>query len=448
MPSSQSSSSRRPGRLSEILSAGWLIWTVRILTGALFAFSGFVKAVDPWGSIIKIGEYFDAWSIAMPDTLMVCAGFLLGAYEFVWGGLLLLGCYRRASVIFLLLQMAVMLPLTAYIMIFNPVDDCGCFGDAFVISNTATFVKNIIITLLLVYLLIYNTRISGLFITYVHWIVGGMLTFYILGVELYGYNIQPMQDYRRFPAGTMLVASDDDNADEDEDGGVEMEFIYEKDGRREVFGMDNLPDSTWTFVDRRIVGGETDTEDGFPIIEDGEDIAPDLIDNDVRMFVVTIPDVRTVDLSVTYVLNELNDFITSQGGGMIALVGSGDEGIDWWRDISMATYPVVHAEPKQLKELARGNAAIVYLDHGKVVWKRTASSVTGTVVRETPPDRLLSVLDPDSSVILRWWSICFGGALAVLFLLDRSGKLIKWHLSRRKAYTQSESRVTPSGSEE
>lgn len=435
MPSSQSLNSPKRGRLSEILASGWLIWLVRIATGALFAFSGFVKAVDPWGSIIKIGEYFDAWSITVPDTLIVCAGFILGAYEFVWGGLLLTGCYRKGSVLFLLLQMAVMLPLTAYIMIFNPVDDCGCFGDAIVISNTATFIKNIIITLLLVYLLMYNARVPGLFITYVQWIVGGMLTFYILGVELYGYNIQPVQDYRRFPAGTVLVPAEVETEEDDEDGGVEMEFVYEKDGHQEVFGMDNLPDSTWMFVERRIVSGETDGSDGFTIIEDGEDVAPELIDNDVRMLVVTIPDVRSVDLSATYVLNELNDFITSQGGGMIALVGSDEDDIDWWRDISMATYPIVRTEPKQLKELARGNAALVYLDHGTVVWKRTVSSITGTVVRETPPDRLLTVLDPDAGFLLRWWSICFGGALALLFILDRSGKLIKWHMQRRKVHT-------------
>ncbi len=430
MPSSQSSSSQSRRPLSELLGSPALIWFFRIVVGGLYAVSGFVKAVDPWGSVLKITEYFDVWQLDMPGAFVIFLGFLLGAFEFVWGSLLMLGCYRRCSVWMLTLQMAFFLPLTLYIAIYSPVDDCGCFGDVLIISNTATFVKNIAITLALVYLIIYNRRIEGLFVNYVQWIIGGLVTFYIFAVELYGYNVQPMEDFRRFPPGTMLVP---DNAeDESGESGIEMEFVYEKDGDRHTFTMDNLPDSTWTFVERRITGGEADNTDGFSIIEDGEDIAPEIIDNGTEMFVVTIPDVRKVDLSCTYLLNELNDFITSRGGSMVALVGSGEEGIEWWRDISMATYPIIRTEPKQLLELARGNAALVYLDHGVVRWKRAVASITNTLVKETPSSALLATLDPEPTYYLKLISVSFGLILVVMLILDRSGKLLQWHLQRRK----------------
>lgn len=444
MPSSQSSSSQSLTRFSELLGHPAVIWFFRIAVGGLFAVSGFVKAIDPWGSVLKITEYFDVWHLDLPRAFVIFLGFMLGAFEFVWGSLLMLGCYRRCSVWMLTLQIAFFLPLTLYIAIYSPVDDCGCFGDVLIISNTATFVKNIVIALALVYLIIYNRRIEGLFVNYVQWIVGGLVTFYIFGVELYGYNVQPMEDFRRFPPGTMLVP---DNAeDESGESGIEMEFVYEKDGDRSTFTMDNLPDSTWTFVERRITGGEADNTDGFSVIDDGEDIAPEIIDNGTEMFIVTIPDVRNVDLSCTYLLNELNDFITSRGGSMVALVGSGEEGIEWWRDISMATYPIIRTEPKQLLELARGNAALVYLDHGVVRWKRAVSSITNTLVKETPSSELLDTLDPEPTYYLKLISVSFGLILVVMLILDRSGKLLQWHLQRRKR--SASATVRPEGSVE
>lgn len=430
MPSSQSSNSQSRSKIDAFLGSAWLIWTMRVLIGGVFIFSGFVKAVDPWGSVLKIGEYFDVWGLEVPDALVTCAAFLLGGFEFVWGALLAMGCYRRCSVWMLTLMMAFMLPLTLYIALYSPVDDCGCFGDFLVISNKATFIKNIFITLGLIYLIMFNLRASGLFITYIQWIIGGLVTFYIFAVELYGYNIQPMQDYRRFAPGTILVDCSEDGDNEDEE--VAMEFVYEKDGRRETFGMDNLPDSTWSFVERRIAGGDVEVKDGFTIIEDGEDIAPEIIDNDVEMFIVTIPDVGRVDLACTYLLNELNDFILARGGSMVALVGNDENGINWWRDISMATYPIIRTEPKELRELARGNAALVYLDHGVVKWKRTVASITNTLVTETAPNDLIDRIDPQPKYMLKMLTAAFGTILLIILILDRSGKLIKWHLTRRK----------------
>lgn len=425
MPSSQSSSSQRLSRINRTLASPWLVWAMRVVIGSVFIFSGFVKSIDPWGSFLKISEYFNAWNLNISEELITCAAFLLGGFEFVWGALLAMGCYRRCSVWMLTLMMAFMLPLTLYIAVYSPVDDCGCFGDFLVISNTATFVKNIFITLGLVYLIIFNKRVEGLFITYIQWIIGGLVTFYIFAIELFGYNIQPMQDYRRFAPGTMLVSEE-----VDEDADVEMEYVYERDGRRQTFGIDNLPDSTWQFVERHLVKGEVDSSDSFTILEDGEDVTAELIDNNTEMFLAIIPDVHRVDLSCTYLLNELNDFIEERGGSMIAFTANDEEAIDWWLDISMATYPIITTEAKQLRELARGNAAIVYLDHGVVKWKRTVASIPNTLLTETPPSELTQKIDPHASQVLKILTIAFGVILAIIFILDRSGKLITWHVNR------------------
>lgn len=406
-----------------------VVWALRIAVGAVFVLSGFVKGVDPWGSVIKIGEYFTAWGLDVPDGLTVFAAFMLAAMEFVWGLLLMLGLYRKLAPQLLTAMMAVMLPLTLYIAVANPVSDCGCFGDFWVLSNRDTFLKNVVITLALIYLWAFNRRTSGLLHPAVQWMAGGWATLFILAIELFGYNIQPLLDFRRFAPGTELLAV----GHEDEDGAdVEYSFVYEKDGEEREFSADALPDSTWTFVDRRLVSGSEELADGFSIIRDGEDIAPDLIAESGEQFIVTIPDARRVNLSGTYLLNDLNDFIRARGGSMLALVGSGEADIEWWRDISMADYPVERAEAKLLKELARGSVALVYLRDGRVVWKRTLTSIPFTLAADTPKERMVEEMNPDCIYILKVGTIIFVGALAVLIFLDRSGKLVAFALRRRK----------------
>lgn len=448
MQSSQSSNSPRPTEhtICRRLYHPGAVWLLRVLIGATFILSGFVKGIDPWGSVIKIGEYFTVWGWDIPRALVTCAAFALGAYEFVWGCMLLLGCYRRASVWLLSAMMAVMLPLTFYIAVWSPVDDCGCFGDFLILSNTATFIKNIFISAGLVYLILYNTRVSGLFFPYVQWIVGGLVTLYILTIEFYGYNIQPLLDFRQYAPGATLLPSDNDDEDAAEAQTI-YEYTYSKDGKEETFTIDNLPDSTWTFVDRKLVSGGEMHTDGFTVIEGGEDITADVIDSKTEQFIVTIPDINNVDLSYTYLINELNDFIIGHGGSLIALINSDEEGMEHWKDISMASYPIYQADPKMLKELARGNAALVYLDKGIVKWKRTLSSIGYTFITETHPDRLIASLNPETGYVLKLVTTPFVIILLILLALDRSGKLLAWHIRRRKRLKKSATpgNDTPSG---
>lgn len=405
-----------------------VVWLLRLAVGAVFILSGFVKAVDPWGSIIKIGEYLAVWGLHVPSRLVVVGAFTLAGFEFLWGVMLLCGIYRKVSVWILGLMMGVMLPLTFYIAVANPVSDCGCFGDFLILSNTATFAKNILISLALVYLIIYNNRTAGLLDDSTQWLAGGLTTIFILGVELFGYNIQPLIDFRRFAPGTELLSVGNETDAED----VVYSFVYEKNGETREFGEDQLPDSTWQFVERKLVSGSEKTTDGFAVIEDGEDIAPDIIAESGEQFIVTIPDARQVDLSGSYLLNDLNDYIKQRGGSMIALVGSGDEDIDWWKDVSMADYPIYRAESKLLKEFARGTVALVYLREGKVVWKRTLTSLSYTLATDTPKENVVDEMNPNCQKILEISLGFYISALVLLIILDRSGKLVVFAIRRNK----------------
>ena len=115
----------------------------RIFLGLVFLFSGFVKAVDPLGTTYKNLDYLSAFGLDIFDVFALPLAFAQLAVEFGMGVCLLLGIYRYFHSILFLLFMCFMTPLTLYLAIKNPVTDCGCFGDALIITNWQTFYKNL-----------------------------------------------------------------------------------------------------------------------------------------------------------------------------------------------------------------------------------------------------------------------------------------------------------------
>ena len=118
----------------------------RLLLGITFIFSGTVKAIDPEGTIIKMGDYFAAFGWGHTVWSDAVLSFVMIAFEFMLGVCVLLGVYRRLSTLGILLFMAIMTPVTLYLALYNPVPDCGCFGDALVITNWQTFYKNFVLS--------------------------------------------------------------------------------------------------------------------------------------------------------------------------------------------------------------------------------------------------------------------------------------------------------------
>lgn len=411
-----------------------LVWSLRIFVGTVFALSGFVKAIDLWGFTYKIEEYFIAWDIILPHSLYVMAALALSVGEFILGCMLLIGSYRKSTPIVLLAVMAFMLPLTLYIFIANPVADCGCFGDFWVLSNGATFAKNIFLTIAIIILIPYNKQVKGVFNPYTQWLPAFATVLYIICVALFGYNVQPLLDFRSFPVGTSLVSEYSEESPEE----AQFEFVYEKDGNLEVFSVENLPDSSWTFVERRLLSGEIKDENEFVIYEDGEDVTDDVLGAEGPMMLIVIPDYRRVNVSYTYAINELQHCLDSISGTFIEIVNMPEEQLENWRDLSMATYPIYSAESTMLKELARGSVAAVYLIDGVIQWK--------VALKALNVDRILNAKDKlealNSSYLKR--NLLLRGSLILVviyclaFILEKSRFLAKWIAKTKSISRQSE----------
>ena len=119
----------------------------RLLLAAVLILSGFVKAVDPMGTQYKIEDYSTALGFPglLPPMVAVILAVALAAFEFCMGVLLLFAIRRRLTSRLVLLLFIVMTPLTLWLALTDPITDCGCFGDAIILSNWQTFWKNVVL---------------------------------------------------------------------------------------------------------------------------------------------------------------------------------------------------------------------------------------------------------------------------------------------------------------
>ena len=393
----------------------WIVWALRLLIGGVFVMSGFVKAIDLWGFVYKTSEYFMVWDIPQPHSLYVMIALSLSMAEFMIGCMLVIGAYRRLTVWAFAAMMAGLLPLTVYIYFKSPVADCGCFGDFWILSNGATLFKNILLTLGCVYLLFFNKKVKGLFSFGIQWIPALGCFVYLLAVSLYGYNVQPLIDFRSFPVGSDILVSESDREP------VVFEFVYEKDGKRQSFSEDNLPDSTWTFVDRNLVSGSLSDATELVIYDYDDDVTSEVIDTVGEQLLIILPDYSEANVSYTYTVNEFQEYIEAHGGSLIEIAAIPDDGqLEEWTDLSMATYPIYRAESTVLKELARGVMAAVYIKEGKIVWKRSLSSIDNEVFERAGRGEvdLLESLVYDGGRILRMMTLMLLGWLLMAFVID------------------------------
>lgn len=395
------------------------VWCARLLVGFTFIISGWSKAIDPWGFAIKVGEYLSAWQMTVPHEAIVASCIALSCIEFCTGALISTGALRRFSVYTAAAIMAGMLPLTLYIAIYNPVADCGCFGDFFTVSNWLTFFKNVALTALIVYLLLRNTRVQGLYPAPIQWIVITLSQAFPLLIALAGYQVQPLVDFRPYKTGTMMFQ-----------GSAEAEpetFTYEKDGIRKDFTLDNLPDSTWTFVEDDITA-ETSFDGGITVRDsEGNDVGADIVTPDGRQFFLLIPEPGMHYLTVAHYVNSLYDYCMENDIELIAIVGNDSRRLAQWRDWCRPPFDVYTSDPVSLKQIARGPEALVYTENGIIRWKRTLGSMPATGI-----EGIENLRAPDDGL---YHGIAVGIyvlGMILTYILGLSPKILRFFIKRTK----------------
>lgn len=413
-----------------------LTMLMRLTVGGVFIYSGFTKAIDPWGSCYKIIDYLSAMGLTEWTGTALFVAVALAVIEFVLGVVIAVGAYRRGSPILALILMLVMTPLTLWLAVTGVVPDCGCFGDALHLSNWATFGKNVLLLLGIIYLLAFNKSLRGVYGPAVQWVVLALSFALVISVAYYGYFTQPLIDYRPYPEGTRLVSSTAEDSDEGEDDFI---FIYSKNGEEHEFTIDSLPDEEdgWEYVTRyharrprgKVIMQGSGSGNGIAITDqDGNDVTLDVLGDSRRTVLLLFPDLPHVGVVNSFALNELNDAALVSQADVIGLTPANAEEIEHWKDISMASYPIYNMDDSELKMIARGNPAVVYLEDGVIKWKRTLSSLDS---EEQPMELSEMGKSYDADSILTNLVLAYLAAMLALVIINRTHLMVRYFYYKR-----------------
>ena len=427
----------------------WIVNICRFILGATFVFSGFVKAVDPLGTYYKIQDYLAAFGIQqlLPDIVPLLMSVLLAVLEFAVGMHLLLGIKRRFTTRLALLIMLVMTPLTLYLALTNPISDCGCFGDALVLTNWQTFGKNVVLLTCAIVLMITPWAMVRFLTKKMEWTLSNYCIVFALALAGYCLATLPIIDFRPYKIGNNIR-----EGMEIPEGAkptiFDTRFIMEKDGVKQTFTVDNYPDSTWTFVSAETVVVEKGYEP--PIhdfvmesLETGEDITDEVLDDPGYTFLLITHRTEEADEGNIDLINELYEYCLENGYKFYALSSSSAEAIELWRDRTGAEYPFCIMDDITLKTMVRSNPGLMLIKGGVILNKWPSSQLPDEFdltdkLEQLPLGQVKEVNDLRTLGIVGLWYIV---PLLLIILIDRIfnkknnkyyNKLIKKKVMRKK----------------
>jgi uncharacterized membrane protein YphA (DoxX/SURF4 family) len=410
------------------------VMIARLLVGGLFTFSGFVKAVDPLGTAYKIEDYLIEMGLSQLMALSLPLSLVMVVCEFMLGMMLLLGLWRKVTLRFTGLFLLFFTPLTLWIALANPVEDCGCFGDAFKISNWATFWKNIVLLAALLLLFLKQERITPLFGRRMAPAATGLLLLFALLFALHNLNRLPMFDFRPYHIGASIpeqMEVDPELADI-----YETVFIYQKDGVEKEFTEENYPwnDSTWTFVDMRsrlvregikpaiedfaVTVLYPDTESGSLTV--GSDITDQILLEPDWLFLMIAPSLEKMELRHLDQFSLLHRLAEEEGYSFYLLTASPIDVVEAWEARHRTGFRFAIADEKVLKTMIRSNPGLMLLREGVVINKWDDSQL---------PDSLPSGDSLEASQLVQRgnWQLGDTGRLLMLSLLLLIPlSLLKW----------------------
>ena len=356
----------------------------RTLLGAVFAFSGAVKAIDPLGTVYKIEDYLKAFGGFFTELLPLAevAAWGLIILELLLGVCMLLNIRTQWTSWLALLFYLVMTPLTLYIALTNPVSDCGCFGDAIVLTNWQTFWKNVVLILLAILLVALRKHTRQLWSNWMEMVLATLTIIAAIAFMTWTRLHLPIKDFRPYKIGNHLPTLMEYPEDAEPDQ-YDISFVYAKDGVEQTFTLENYPkgDSTWTFVrqDSRLIkkGYEPPIHDLEILNADYEDLTWDILESEEPVTLVVMYDLAKADKSqiakVEALANNvelsLNDSELSLNHFYI-LTGSGtDDIINFSLEYPALSDYICTCDPVTLKTIVRANPGVIVLQNGIVIDK-------------------------------------------------------------------------------
>jgi uncharacterized membrane protein YphA (DoxX/SURF4 family) len=353
----------------------------RIVVGILFIFSGLVKANDPLGLSYKMQEFFDVWShyhslknimtwlndYALPFSIITIT------LEIVVGVAILLGWNKRFFSALLLLLIIFFTFLTGYAVFSGKIAACGCFGDCIPLTAMQSFIKDLVLFMLI---LVICTGIK-----YIHPVFSGFINLLIIVISIvlvlffqwYVLRHLPVKDCLPYKQGNNILAlrKMPSNAVPDR---IDFKFTYEKNGQKKQFSKNELPDSTWSFVSREDVviekgkNNEPPIKDFFITTLSGNDTTESFLNQAGEYYIFFLKDLQDTDHWLDN-FSSLYTFAKQKNRPLVIVASQATAAEQFFNQTNNFNVPVLSCDATSLKTAARTNPAL-YLMKGPVVQKK------------------------------------------------------------------------------
>ncbi len=343
----------------------------RILVGVLFVYSGIVKGVDPLGTQFKIEDYFYAYGMDWAAPYALILSVLLNAVEFSMGALLLLRVKTKYISVLSLIMMLLFTITTLYDALYSPVPDCGCFGDALIISNWQTFYKNLIINALVILLFVRRKDFSVYKSKVLEYSALLGIVFGFIFFESYNINNLPMIDFRSWKVDSRLLPANPEPIKyyltyKNKKSGDTKEYIS-----KELPWQDSVFMADWKWLSSREIDPNISDMNTFPMIgEDGADHSKEIVSYEGNTYIFIIYNVEKVeDKPAKYIKSFIDNAM--QVGHRVVMLNS-DLPVDYQsfiKENNIADIKVYNSDDTALKAAIRSNPGLIVVRDGEVVAK-------------------------------------------------------------------------------
>jgi uncharacterized membrane protein YphA (DoxX/SURF4 family) len=351
----------------------YLVGFSRIFVGILFIISGFIKLNDPVGFSFKLEEYFSQGVLDLPffEPHALTISIIVVVFEVLVGVMLLIGFRTKFTVWSLLLMIIGFTFLTFYSAYFNKVTDCGCFGDAIKLTPWESFIKDIVLLVLIVILFIgkkyitsaFSTRINRL-VVFFALVISGFYVYYVL-------NHLPVIDFRPYEIEKNI--EDGMNVPE---GAPEAIFEYAwkfnvNGAEKVVVTNGDYPKVNGEFIDVETTevqkGYEPPVHD-FTIEQNGEDFANSLL-QEPKLLMVIAYDLRKTNNEVYAEIKRTTDAAVKKGYKVIGVSASNNEQTTKLINDNSLGFEFYFTDETTLKTIVRSNPGVLVLEKGTIKQK-------------------------------------------------------------------------------
>lgn len=355
----------------------------RIIVGIVFIYSGFVKGIDPLGSDYKFTDYFNAFGMGWMNATTLFFSFALSLVEFLIGIALLFNLWVSRMAWGSLLFMAFFTPLTLVLALTNPVSDCGCFGDATLLTNWQTFWKNIILLLLAIMIFMYRKEyksslpLVGQF-SFLALAGAGMLC-----LSVYCYRHLPVLDFRPYAVGKNITEGMrlPEGAEPDQYE-VTLKYKNKQTGEVQSFTEENYPwqdTLNWEYESssERLVKKGYITPIHDLVIEHPTlgNITEEILEDDNHTILAVAYNLTQSDVQYQPAINRLAEYAQEKGIRFYGLTSSSERDIETYKKRYHVPYEFCTADEIQLKTMIRSNPGVIILREGTILDKWAGKDV-------------------------------------------------------------------------